>query len=224
MEDKERRKLERGERQVAYMTANAGDYAANSPGAKVAALMTADVALVKEFAAGKAGGASESSQHISSKQDDLDELKDLMKLLDRAGDALADEFPGIENLFGLPRNRNQQSILAAAQAQYEASAKYETSLLEYDLPKNFRAGMLDLISGINAGGQAAEMSGNAGVGSTSGLKAALARLVLNSKKIDGINRNKLRSDPAKLGAWLTANHLERDPQKSVANLKTPPKV
>lgn len=213
MEDKEQRKFDRAERQAAYMTANAADYPANSPGAKVAALINADIVAVREYAAGQAGGASERSQHISSKDDDLDDLKELMKMLDRAGDALEDEFPGIENLFGLPRNRNEHSILAAAQAEYDASAQYETSLIEYDLPATFRADMLDLITSVNAANQAADTSGTASAGSTSGLKAAIARLNQNSKKLDGINRNKLRSNPAKLGAWTVASHLERDPQK-----------
>ncbi len=216
MEDKERRKFDRAERQAAYMTANAADYAANSPGAKTAALLKTDIEAVKGFAAGQASGADGRSQHVSSKHDDLDDLKELMKMLDRAGDALEDEFPGIENLFGLPRNRNEHSILAAAQAQYDASEQYESALLEYDLPPTFRADMLDLISAINAANEAADTSGTAGAGSTGGLKAAIARLNEHSKKLDNINRNKLRSDPAKLAAWTTANHLERDPQRTTA--------
>ncbi len=216
MEDKERRKFDRAERQAAYMAANAADYAAKSPGEKVAAQINADIVLVREFAAGQTGGGRERSQHISSKHDDLDDLKELMKMLDRAGDALEDEFPGIENLFGLPRNRNEANILAAAQAQYQASEQYEAALIEYDLPATFRAGMLQLIDRINAANNAADTSGTMSAGSTGGLKAAVERLNQNSKKLDSINRNKLRDDPAKFAAWTTANHLERDPQRTGA--------
>lgn len=216
MEDREQRKLDRAERQAAYMAANAGDYAADSPGARVAAQMAVDIAAVREFAAGQMGGGRERSQHISSKLDDLDELIELMRMLDRAGDALEDEFPGIENLFGLPRNRNESSLIAAAQAQYEASEQYEAALIEYDLPKTFRAAMLGLMNDINAANQAADASGTAGAGSTGGLKAAIERLSAGSKKLDSINFNKLRDNPAKLAAWTTATHLERNPQRSDA--------
>ena len=213
MEDRERRKLDRAERQAAYMAANAADYAANSPGAKVVASVNADIAAVRNFAAGQTGGERERSQHISSKHDDLDDLKELMLMLDRAGDALADEFPGIENLFGLPRNRNEKSLLAAAQAQYDESEKYKDSLVEYDLPTTFRADLLALINSINQANSAADTSGAVGTGSTGGLKAAIERLDQHSKKLDSINRNKLRDNPAKLAAWTSANHLARDPQK-----------
>lgn len=213
MEDRERRKFDRAERQAAYMAANAADYAANSPGARVVALINADIESVRNFAAGQTGGGRERSQHISSKRDDLDDLKELMQMLDRAGDALEDEFPGIENLFGLPRNRNEKSILAAAQAQYEASLQYEDALIEYDLPATFRAEMLALMNSVNAANNAADTSGTVSAGSTGGLKAAIGRLSQNSKKLDGINRNKLRDNPAKFAAWTTANHLERNPQK-----------
>lgn len=222
MEDREQRKLDRAERQAAYMAANAADYVANSPGARVAALMVADIVAVRDLAAGQTGGASERSQHVNSKRDDLDDLKELMRLLDRAGDALEDEFSGIENLFGLPRNRNEHSILAAAQAQYEASAQYEAALIEYDLPAAFRAEMRDLMDDINAANQAADASGTAGAGSTGGLKATIERLNQNSKKLDNINHNKLRNDPAKLAAWIVASHLERAP-KSIGKKNNPQK-
>jgi len=119
-------------------------------------------------------------------------------MLDYASEALADEFPGIENLFGLPRNRGEQSVLAAAQAQYEASAQYEAALIELDLPANFRARMQALINDINAANNAADASGARGTGSTSALRAAIARLNQNSKKLDAINRIKYRGNRRQL--------------------------
>lgn len=212
MEAKEMRKFDRGEREEAFMTDNADDFPKDSPGDKVIKLMRDDIALVRQYAAGQAGGTDERAQHVDEKDDLMDELMNTMRLLDYAADAQADEFPGIENLYGLPRNRSEQSILAAARAQYDASAQHEAGMIEYDLPQTFRADMLDLINRINQANQSADIAGEHGTGSTGGLKAAISRLNKNSKKLDRISRIKYRNDPEKLAAWIRASHLERDPQ------------
>lgn len=214
MNSREKRRLDKNEREMAFMTANAGDYAAGSPGARIMPQFAADIAAVKNFAAGQAGGASGKARHIDRKREDLDDLREMMLMLDTAADALADEHPGIENLFGLPRNRSEQSILAAARAQYLEAEQYADSFVEYDVPATFRADMLGLINRIDAANNAADTSGASGAGATTALKAALERLNRNSKKLDSINRIKYRANPAKMGAWLVASHLEREARAS----------
>jgi len=213
VEDKEVRKLDKYERETAFSTENAADFPVNSAGGKIIALMRDDIVLVKNFAAGQTGGADERAQHTETKQEDLEELKDLMKLLDFAADAVADDFPGIENLFGIPRNRGEQSILAAARSQYELSEQFEAAMVEHDLPETFRADMNALITRIEKTSESADRAGERGSGSTSGIKAAMSRLAANSKKLDAICRIKYRGNPQKMGEWERANHLERPPQK-----------
>ena len=52
-------------------------------------------------------------------------------------------------------------------------------------------------------------------------QTVLDRLAALSRKLDAINRNKFRSDPAKMGAWLTASHLEREPGSKTVRTKLP---
>lgn len=212
MRDRERNKLDKYEREAAFMAANAGDYAPGSRGATITAQFAAEIANAKALAAGQTGGADERAQHIEVKGDALDELKRLMKRLDRAGDILEDDFPGIENLFGLPLNRSEASVLAAARAQYTASADYEAALIECDLPADFRVRMNNLIDEIDAANRAADTSGGQSVGSTGALKASIEKLGKLSRHLDRINRNKHEADPQKLGAWLTASHLQKAPK------------
>lgn len=175
--------------------------------------MRVDVLLVKEFAAGKTGETGKRAQHIENKHEDLEELEDFLKLLDLAADALADDFPGIENLFGVPRNRSQQSILAAARAQYELSGQYEAAMIENELPETFRAEMNRLIEQIEQANESADTADERRTGSTAGLRAAMSRLAANSKKLNAVCRIKYRGNPQKMGEWERANHLERPPQK-----------
>lgn len=213
MEDRETRKLDKFERQDAFMVDNAADFPNDSPGDKIITLMRADIALVRQYAAGQVGGVDTRSMHIVDKEDDLEELVRLMRLLDLAGDILADQYPGIENIFGVPRNRSEQSILAAARAQYDASEQYEAAIIEQEVPATFRADMLGLLDSIAAANQSADIAHEQGAGSTGGLKAAIARLDKNSKKLDAVNRIKYRNNPQKLAAWMIASHLERPPKK-----------
>lgn len=213
MNAKEARKIDKNEREIAFMDANAALYPTGSPGEKVAGLMREDILLVRKYSSGQISGVEERLMHVGEKQDDMDELMQFMTLMDNASTVLADEFPGIENMFGLPRNRSERSILMAARAQYDLSEPYETAMKDFDLEPNFRAEMLTLINRIEVANAAADASGGKSVGSTGGLKAAIARLTKNSKKLDAINRNKFRGNPVKLAEWLTAAHLERDPQR-----------
>lgn len=214
MNAKEARKFDKYERETAFMDANRELYPAGSPGTLIADLMRPDILLVRQYAAGQISGVDERSMHIEGKQDDLDDLIDIMKQMDNAAVFLADEHPGIENVFGVPRNRSERSILAAARAQHDLSEQYETAMKPLIAePADFRGEMLTLINNIDAANAAADVSGGESVGSTGGLKDALARLGKNSKKLDAVNRNKFRRDPVKLAEWLTASHLERDPRR-----------
>lgn len=214
MRDRERRKFDKFERSDAFMVDNAADHPKDSLGDKIVKLMRGDIALVRQYAAGQMGGVDERAMHVEDKQDDLDDLIAILKLLDLAGDGLADEFPGIENIFGVPRNRSEQSILAASRSQYDSSEQYEADIIEQGLQETFRADMLTLINRIEAKNQAADIAGEQSTGATGGLKAALSRLTQNSKKLDAHLRIKYRNDPVKLSAWRRANHLERDPKPS----------
>lgn len=222
MRDNERRKLDKYERELAYIKANAADYAKNSPADKIIVQFADAIAQVKTLAAQQFTGADGKAQHIDAKADYLQDLKDLMKMLDRAADALGDEVEGIENIFGLPRNRSEQSLLAAARAQYEAAAKYEKQLIEYDLPADFRAEMKTAIENIETANANADVSNTIGTGATSGLKALMSNLGAMSKKLDSVNRNKHRNNPTKLGAWITASHLERAPKTDKTVQPKPP--
>lgn len=214
MRDRERNKLDKYEREAAFMADNADDYAPGSRGATIAAQFAAEISNAKTLAAGQTGGADERAQHVDVKGDALDELKRLMKRLDRAGDVLEDDFPGIENLFGLPLNRSEASILAAARAQHTASADYEAALIECDLPADFRQTMNNLIVEIDAANAAADVAGEHSAGSTNAFRTSIEKLGKYSRHLDRINRNKHEASPRKLGAWLTASHLERAPKKS----------
>lgn len=213
MEDRERNKLDKYERQAAYMQENAADYPDASRGGAVAALFAAEIANAKALAAAHVGGTGGRAQQISIKADLLDDLKRLMRRLDSAADVVADDFPGIEHLFGLPRNRNEHSIMTAARAQYDESATYEAALVEGDMPAGFRAAMHDLITEIDAANNAADVAGEHGAGSTSAFKASLEKLGKYSRTLEAVNHNKLDANPQKMGAWLAASHLEREPKK-----------
>jgi hypothetical protein len=216
MNDKERRRLDKYEREMAFMIDNAADFPAQSPGAVVAVMFQTEVQRARDCAANQVSGADMRAMKIDEKEEKLADLKEMMTMLDRAGDALGDEIEGIENLFGLPRNRSEQSVLAAARAQHAASEAYETQLVGYNLPADFRLQMHNLINGVDAANQAADISGESSAGATNAFKDCLRKLGAMSKKLDALNRNKYRNDPQKLGAWLVASHLARAPQTNPA--------
>ena len=212
MRDRDVRQLDKHERQSAFATENAADFPAGSRGERLMKLMRDDIALIKRAAAGQISGAGERAQQIETKEEDLEDLMEWLKLLDYAADMLADDFPGIENLFGVPRNRSEQSIVAAGRSQHDLSAQYEAAMIEEDVPATFRSQMKTLIERIEQRNESADIAGENSSGSVAEINAAMSRLAKNSKKFDALCRIKYRGNAAKMGAWERANHLERDPK------------
>jgi hypothetical protein len=90
-------------------------------------------------------------------------------------------------------------------------------------PADFVAALRQRVSDF----ESADSQQNAGEESGSGATAGIGPLVQEGltivKQLDAIMSNKYRSNAAKMGAWMTASHVERAPVSSTAakQKKTP---
>jgi len=212
MRDVERRKLEKFERQEAFMVDNAADFAVGSVGNTAAVVNRAIIAEMNALAAEQVSGGSSAAQAVGNKDEDLDELWQMMKNMNRAANAFEDEIEGGDLKFRLPRNRSEQNVLATARAFYADSESLVETFVEYGLSQRFREALGEKIASITEQGSNADSSIEQRAGATGGLLDAAQRGMANSRKLDAIVRIKYASNAQKLAAWTVAAHLDRAPK------------
>ncbi len=220
MEASQRRKLNQAQAEAAFIKNNQADFPNESPGGKTAQTLDERIA---EFLTNAGEQDSQARRaNINIKNDLFDELEVWMQKLNRAAIALEDEIPGVRDTFRMPRNRAETARVAAARNIYASAEPYQAQFEDYDLPADFRAQMMTVITEI----EAAQTAADTGAEQTGGATGALAEIVREMgrlmTKLDAIVKNKYHADAQKLAAWAIASHLEAAPQrKSIPAAKTP---
>lgn len=214
MKDSIRRKLDKFERQEAFMIDNAADFPAGTPGNTTAEVNRAVIAELNSLAAAQVSGGSSAAAAIGNKDDDFDEIYAMMRNMNRAANAFEVEEPGSNLKFRLPRNRSEQNILATARAYHADSEPLEARFIEYGLDERFRNNLQTLITSIELKNAQADTSLEQRAGATGGLIDAARRGMENSRRMNAIVRIKYADSPQKLAAWTVASHLERAPKKT----------
>lgn len=212
MEDSTRRRLEKFEREQAFMQDNAADFPKDTPGDVAAKKHTAIINELRDLAAKQLSGGGSARQGIGNKDDGLDELMLTIRNMNRAANAFEDEVPDINLKFRLPRNRSQQNILATARQFHTDAAPLEAKFVEYGLAADFLADLQAAIQAVDTAGTAADSGDEQRAAATGGLLDAARRGMDNSRKLNAIVRIKYTNNPQKLAGWTVASHLDRAPQ------------
>lgn len=212
MEASQRRKVDKFQREDNFMKDNQADFPADSAGDKTAKDAAALTGLIENLAAQQISGADDARQHVSVKEDLMDDLNETIRDMNRAANAFGDEVAGAEMKFRLPRNRSGQNLIATAKSFAADAEPLKAKFVEYGLDADFLDDFRDLISEIETRGARADTAGDSRAEATGGLLDAIQRRGALSRKLDSIVKIKYRANPAKLAAWAVASHLERDPQ------------
>ena len=218
MKDEQRRKLEKGERELAFMIDNAGDFPGGSPGALGTATQTDIINEMKGLAAQQVSGFAGAQAEGDVKDLALESMKDLIDHMNRAANGFADAIPGSDMKFRKPRNRSQANIRATAAAFHADAAPLEQTFIDWGLDKTFLDDLQNAINDYDAAVAAEDTSGGHQAAATGGLEDAAKRLMKNGKKLDSVVNIKYSNNPQKLAAWTVAHHLEKAPKKT----QTPP--
>lgn len=213
------RQLERMQARVAYMTVNAADFPATSPGGRTTAAMRTVISNIETLSARKVSGAI--SQNVEIKDENIEKLERLTRKVNKAARSAADEITGIDELFKMGRESSEEAILARARSFHANSEAHQAVLIEYGLDDDFRKDLNDLITAVT---DSAEDTDNAQAdrgGAVGALKEEFRKGNRLGAKLDGIVKIKYDDDPDKLAAWLIASHL-RAADKDDEDEETPP--
>ena len=137
-----------------------------------------------------------------------------MEAISRTARAMAEDTPGIDDKFRMPRGNNDQVLLNAARAFAADATPLSAQFISHELPPDFLADLNTDIADL----EAAILHQTSGVGGHISAGVAIdeaidAGMVL-VRKLDAIVRNRYADDPATLAEWTSASHTERAPRRS----------
>jgi hypothetical protein len=146
-----------------------------------------------------------------------------LEAIARTARAMASDVPGLDDKFRLPRNTNDQHLLAAARAFAVDAVPLKAQFIAHELPADF---LEDLNADI-AALEAAIANQASGRGSHVSARAAIDDAIERAdevvRKLDAIVKNKYADNPMVLAQWLSASHTERAPRRrKTASPPSPP--
>lgn len=213
MNDSQTRKFDKFQRESVFMSDNAAGFPANTPGNKKAKELAALITEIQTLDATQTSGFDDKRQSHAVKDTAEDNLREDLEMINFAAKAFADEVPGAEEKFRLPRSQNEQVLLAKARSFLADAEPLEAKFIECGLPADFLADLQADITAFEQAAAAADSAGEAHSAATGALADAFKRGMSLSGKLGSIVKIKYRDNAGKLAAWTTASHLERAPEK-----------
>ena len=217
MTDNERRRLETFIRIKQFGADQADDFPPGSIAATQFGVIGGVIGEVEQFSGDQLASFGGARQLFVAKDTARENLREEMSDITRTARSMVYQFDGIDAEFRLPRNRNDQDLLAAARAFHENSAEYEAAFVEYGLPAAFRAELQAAIDAFEASLNPTGTAVDEQVAATAQIGEAIRRGMIARRILEAVVKNKYRSNVGKLAAWLSASHIERAPKKE----KTP---
>jgi hypothetical protein len=215
MNNLQQRKLSKYQTETSFIFDNPNDFPKDSVGEKTAKLLSEIIITIQALMGEQVSNLTR--QNVGIKDDRLQELIEFLRKMNRAANAMADEFDGIEDLFRMPRRRAEEVWLATARTFFTDSAPFDNQFQDYDLPKSFRNDLLDLINAVETASTAAGIAGVQRAGATGGLLDSFKTAGKLSRKLNAVVLNKFSGNAQKSASWAVASHLEATPKS-----KTPP--
>lgn len=161
------------------------------------------------------GGTNIAKQSHASKGTNRETLFAILSEMARTARSMAYEFEGIDDKFRLPRNRNDQSMLATARNFLIEAENYKQDFIDYEMPATFLSDLGEAVTAFENSLADANSAVGTRVTATANMGEIIRRGMIIRRILDGIVKNKYRDNPGKLAAWATASHIERPPKKKV---------
>jgi len=154
----------------------------------------------------------------------LDAIRLDLQNITRTAAAIDQTQPGFADAFRPPAQFNPSALLTTADkfiqtltAQPALVAKFTA----HEMPANFVSALQADRAAYSADTTQRETKRESGVGNTATIGQLIAQGMQIVTTLDAIMHNKYASQPAKLAAWLTAVHIERDAQRATTPAATP---
>lgn len=214
MDDRNRKRYDMFVRVRQFGADNAADFPAGSVGAAQFAEISAVIELIEDLDARQSAGIGDARFAFVGKDTARENVREDLSDISRTARSMVYQFPGINAKFRMPRRTNDADLLASARAFQTEARTHLSDFIAYGLPENF---LDDLQNDIEAFEQSLGTTGSAidtHVEATAEIGAAVRRGMVAWRILDGVVKNRYRSNGGKLAAWTSASHIERAAAKA----------
>ena len=214
MKAKSKRKVEACKRSVRHVA----DHPLATPNARLTALVTqlnATLSSFRDHSAEQSGGELEFHSGTMTRREKAEVLREHMRTINAIAKALPkDEFPGMRELFLMPRSGSYEALIARANAFLEKIGPVKSLFTERGLPADFDEQLMEKLAAVDAASDTRDSGRSDRVGGTAGLDAKADRGIVILREMDSILSYQYRNDPALLASWKSASHVDRDPSRA----------
>ena len=214
MKAKSKRKVEACKRSLRHIT----DHPLVPPNVRLTTLvtgLTANVASFRDYTAGQSGGELEFHSGTLTRRQMADDLRADMRAINGIAKALPrDEFPGVRELFLMPRSGSYEALIARANAFLEKIGPIKVVFVDRGLPADFDEQLAAKLVAVDSASGTRDSGRSDRVGGTAGLDAKADQGIAMLREMDSILSYQYRNDPALLASWKSACHVDRDPSRA----------
>lgn len=220
MTDDERRVSDMYKHVLAALPVEFADLPKNSEGDLAAKRLAARIPVIEQFSAEQAAHDGTAKQGTAQRGVARKSIKDFLKRTAKTAETIARKNPGFEKKFAMAYGKNDEQLLASAQASHTAAIENQTDFVNLGIkPEYLESIEIDInafATALNVTNAATASRGAA----VSGLDETFDSADDDFATLDTFIRNHYSDNLQKLAAWRIASHIERAPRKP----KTPPQT
>ena len=137
MNDKESRNYQRFVRVHGFAQAHASDFAPGSLGTQTFAIVGAVITEIDGLAAGEVSAHGGARQGTETRAQARVALHEDLVAINRTARAMANDVPGINEMFRMPRGNNDRDLINAARAFLADATPLKAQFIAHELPADF---------------------------------------------------------------------------------------
>lgn len=222
MNDAQRRKIDKIDREEVYFTENAADFTGNALVDRYTPLINAEKANILAFDALQTSGYDDRRQAQEIYENRRDDLIDIIEQYVLAADIVDDDIEGTAAKFRKPYPRTDQNLIAKATSFAADALPIRVELIAAGLPAELLTEILSARDAFQEAALAHDAAEEKHAEGTGGMVDSFRKIMEYSKKRGKAVKLKYRRNAAKLASWLVASHLDRAPQRQPNPPATPP--
>jgi hypothetical protein len=217
MNDRQRRRSERGLRARDYAATVKDSFAARSKGAASIAQIAQLIDNLSTLDASHTTNSRVALAGTSSKRGAREQLRAMLSRLNRTARVVGADDPELKERFRLAEgNPNAQELLSNARSFLADAAPHKARFVEYGLADDFLDTLEAQIAAFEHSATQQNTGASARKANNAAIESALDALDAEVERLDAILRNTFADDPTRLAAWESARRMERTPRKTKA--------
>ena len=210
MNDRQRRRYERGARVRDFAETVKSAFPAGSKGAESAARVKELVEQVAALDASRATNTRAAREGTSGKGEAREALRALLSQISRTARAISLDDPAFKERFRLPGgNPNAQALVSASRSFLAEATPLKTQFVEYGMGDDFLEALAAKIADFESHATRQHTGVSARVADAAAIDAALDELDEEITRFDTIARNRLEGNVAALAGLQSARRVER---------------